>query len=69
MDKNMADFSYFLPVLTPFNPPLYGVERGKPERSGGEPVPRPREGEYMKFYFFLSVFILLIFKTYKIIYT
>jgi len=62
MDKNMADFSYFLPVLTPFNPPLYGVERGKPERSGGG-------GEYRKFYFFLSVFILLIFKTYKIIYT
>ena len=51
----MADFSYFLPVLTPFNPPLYAVERGKPERSGGD-------GEYMKFYFFLSVFILLIFR-------
>jgi|YelNatPaOPRAMG01_1025707.scaffolds.fasta_scaffold640506_1 hypothetical protein len=37
----MPDFSYFLHVLTPFNPPLYDVERGKPERSGGE-------GEYMK---------------------
>ena len=55
MDKNMPYFSYFLPVLTPFNPPLYVVERGKPERSGGG-------GEYMKFYFFLSVFILLIFR-------
>jgi len=58
----MSYFSYFLHVLTPFNPPLYDVERGKPVRSGGEPVPRPREGEYMKFYFFLSVFILLIFR-------
>jgi len=36
----MPDFSYFLPALTPFNHLLYGVERGKPERSGGE-------GEYM----------------------
>ena len=58
----MPYFSYFLHVLTLFNPPLYVVERGKPERSGGEPVPRPREGENMKFYFFLSVFILIIFR-------
>jgi len=48
MTKNIPDLSVSLHELTPFHPPLYGIERGKPERSGGEPLPKPREGEYMK---------------------
>jgi len=41
MTKNIPDLPVSLHGLTPFRPPLYGVERGKPERSGGG-------GEYMK---------------------
>jgi len=57
MTKNIPDLSVSLHELTPFRPSprglggtgsLYGIDRGKPERSGGEPVPRHREGEYMK---------------------
>jgi len=48
MTKNIPGLSVSLHELTPFRPAFYGIEKGKPERSGEEPVPKPREGKYMK---------------------